>query len=291
MAEAGDPVMVVVGGGAIALGAAQELCALQGHRVVVVWRQDPDFGRAVESIGAVHIAAPRPDSTEALDRAGVRHAVTILALSPDDQLNLHAALLARNANPRIRIVLRQFNRTLAHKIELNLPNCSVLSLAWHSAATYAAAAIDPSCFRALQFPEPDGPLTGFATRIAESCGVGGETVVSAERILGVRFLRSMARQRFPATWSSPAGPRWSFMATSPGCRAARRADRPRAGTRLLAEGCGRNSTTAGATRLGSIRFSSGSHWQHSSCWFSALGISIPPLMAAGSTPSILWSRR
>ena len=152
MTEPGDPVMIVVGGGAIALSTTQELCALQGHRVVVLWRRDPDFTRAVEGIGAVHIAAARPDSTEALDRAGVRHALTILALSPDDQLNLHAALLARDANPRIRIVLRQFNRTLAHKIEQNLPNCSVLSLAWHSAATYAAAGIDPSCFRGLQFP-------------------------------------------------------------------------------------------------------------------------------------------
>jgi Trk K+ transport system NAD-binding subunit len=188
VAEPGDPVMIVVGGGAIVLGTAQELCALQGHRVVVLWRRDPDFTRAVESIGAVHIAAPRPDSAEALDRAGVRHAVTILALSPDDQLNLHAALLARDANPRIRIVLRQFNRTLAHKIEQNIPNCSVLSLAWHSAATYAAAGVDPSCFRGLQFPEPDGPLTGFATRIAGSCGVGGETVGDAERVLGVRVL-------------------------------------------------------------------------------------------------------
>jgi voltage-gated potassium channel Kch len=188
VAEPGDPVMIVVGGGAIVLGTAQELCALQGHRVVVLWRRDPDFTRAVESIGAVHIAAPRPDSAEALDRAGVRHAVTILALSPDDQLNLHAALLARDANPRIRIVLRQFNRTLAHKIEQNIPNCSVLSLAWHSAATYAAAGVDPSCFRGLQFPEPDGPLTGFATRIAGSCGVGGETVGDAERVLAVRVL-------------------------------------------------------------------------------------------------------
>ena len=188
MSDPGDPVMIVVGGGAIAFGTTQELCALQGHRVVVLWRRDPDFTRAIEEIGAVHIAAARPDSTEALDRAGVRHAVTILALSPDDQLNLHAALLARDANPRIRIVLRQFNRTLAHKIEQNLPNCSVLSLAWHSAATYAAAGLDPSCFRGLQFPERDGPLTGFATRVAESCGVGGETVRDAERALGVRVL-------------------------------------------------------------------------------------------------------
>jgi hypothetical protein len=169
VAELDDLVMIVVGGGAIALSTAQELCALKGHRVVVVWTRDPDFARTVEAIGAVYVGA-RPDSVEALDRAGVRHAVTILALSPDDQLNLHAALLARDANPRIRIVLRQFNRTLAHKIEQNLANCSVLSLAWHSAATYAAAAMDSSCFRGLQFPEPDGPLTGFVTRIAEDSG-------------------------------------------------------------------------------------------------------------------------
>src|SRR5215472_5522144 len=180
--------MIVVGGGAIALTTAQELCSREGHRVVVLWRRDPDFAHSVENIGAVFIAAARPDSSEGLDRAGVRHAITILALSPDDQLNIHAALLARDANPRIRIVLRQFNRTLAHKIEQNLPNSSVLSLPWHSAATYAAAAVDPDCFRGLQFPEPDGPLTGFATRVAESCGVVGETVAGAERVLGARIL-------------------------------------------------------------------------------------------------------
>ena len=196
MAAPDDPVMIVVGGGAVALSTAEELCTLHGHRVVVLWRRDPDFGRAVESIGAVFIAAARPDSAEGLDHAGVRHAITILALSPDDQLNLHAALLARDANPRIRIVLRQFNRTLAHKIEQNLPNCSVLSLAWHSAATYAAAAIDPSCFRGLQFPEPDGPLTGFVARIAENCRAAGDTVAQAERTLGARILAVDGKTEF-----------------------------------------------------------------------------------------------
>ena len=196
-AEPADPVMIVVGGGAIALSTVQELCAMQGHRVVVLWRRDSDFARAVESIGAVFIAAARPDSSEGLDRAGVRHAITILALSPDDQLNLHAALLARDANPRIRVVLRQFNRTLAHKIEQNLPNCSVLSLAWHSAASYAAAAVDSSCFRGLQFPQPDGPLTGFAVRIAEDCGVAGDIVVQAERTLGARVVAVDGATDFP----------------------------------------------------------------------------------------------
>jgi len=36
-----DPVMIVVGGGAIALGTAQELCTLQGHRVVAAYPRLP----------------------------------------------------------------------------------------------------------------------------------------------------------------------------------------------------------------------------------------------------------
>ncbi len=182
-----EPVIIVVGGDALALGTAQELCVLQGHHVVVLWRRDPDFARAVEAVGAVFMAG-QPDTPETLAQAGVARAITILALSGDDQLNLHAALLARDANPAIRIVLRQFNRRLARKIEQNLPECSVVSLAWHSAATYAAAALDPSCFRGLQFPEPDGPLTGFATRIAENCGVGDLTVAQAEQNLSARIV-------------------------------------------------------------------------------------------------------
>jgi voltage-gated potassium channel Kch len=182
-----NPVVIVVGSDALALGTARELCALQGHHVVLLWPGDAEFGRAVEEVGAVFIAG-RPDTIETLGRAGVAQAITILALSPDDQLNLHVSLLARDANPAIRIVLRQFNRRLARKIEQNLTNSSVLSLAWHSAATYAAAAIDPACFRGLQFPEPDGPLAGLASRNAEACGAAGLTVAQAEAMLSARIL-------------------------------------------------------------------------------------------------------
>ena len=181
------PAVIVVGGDALALNTAREICGLQGHRVTVLWHNDGEFARAVETIGARFVAGA-PERFDSLQRAGVAEAVSILALSADDQLNLRAALRARDANPKIRIVLRQFNRTLARKIEQNLPDCSVVSLAWQSAATYAAVALDPTCFRGLQFPEPDGPLTGFATRQAGECGVAGETLVAGERALDARIL-------------------------------------------------------------------------------------------------------
>jgi Trk K+ transport system NAD-binding subunit len=179
--------LIVVGGDTLALSTARELCLLSGNRVVVLWPEDGEFARAVAEVGAVFVAG-RPDSRDGLEAASVAEAVAILALSRDDQLNLQAALRARDANPRIRIVLRQFNRTLAAKIEQNLADSSVLSLAWHSAATYAAAALDPSCFFGLQFPEPDGPLTGFAMRLAEDDRIAGQSVVKAEQALGARIV-------------------------------------------------------------------------------------------------------
>lgn len=182
-----DPAMIVVGDDAFALNVAAEILVLHGHRVTVLWHSGADFARAVEKVGATFLAG-RPDSAEGLERAGVAKAVTILALSRDDRLNLHAALRARDANPQIRIVLRQLNRSLARKIEQNLENCSVLSPALHSAATYAAAAVDPTCFRGLQFPEGEGPLAGFARRLAGDCGVAGLTLAQAEQKLAVRLV-------------------------------------------------------------------------------------------------------
>lgn len=183
----GRPTMIVVGGDSLALNAAHELALIPDHRVVVLWPADSAFAAAVEACGAVSVAA-RPESPEGLDAAGVEHAISILALARDEQLNLQVALRARDANPQIRIVLRQFNRTLAAKIEQNLPDCSVLSLAWHSAATYAACALDPSCFRGLQFPERDGPLTGLARRVAERGSLAGQSIADAERTLDARII-------------------------------------------------------------------------------------------------------
>src|SRR5437016_9318472 len=201
-----DLLMIIVGGDALALSTARELSLLQCRRIVVLWPADLEFASAVEAVGAQFIAG-RPDSRAGLEMAGVSDAVTILALSHNDQLNLQAALRARDANPHIRIVLRQFNRTLAAKIEQNLSDCSVLSLAWHSAATYAAAALDPSVFRGLQFPERDGPLTGFAARTADGEDFAQRTVEEAEAVLGARIVAIDGNVEITGGDDIPAGAR------------------------------------------------------------------------------------
>jgi len=56
-----DLLMIIVGGDALALSTARELCQLRGRRIVVLWPADAEFARAVEGVGADFVAG-RPDS-------------------------------------------------------------------------------------------------------------------------------------------------------------------------------------------------------------------------------------
>lgn len=176
----------MVGGDDLALRVCEELCTTRGHEVVLLWHADERAEKRVLACGARYCAQP-PSETESLRAVGVEHAAVIMPVAADDRLNLQIALKARDMNPQIRIVLRQFNRALGRKIAQNVPNCAVVSPASHAAATYAAAAIDPGCLFALQFPDVEGPLVGFSERRAADFGLGDTSVAAAERRLGVRI--------------------------------------------------------------------------------------------------------
>jgi len=179
--------IVILGGDVLARRVCEELMETDGQAVTVLWERDDDLAEAVRRCGADFLARSG-DERESLLGAGIRAADVLIAVSEDDHLNLQFALTARDLNGAIRVVLRQFNRTLGRKIEQNLPNCSVISLASHSAATYASAAADRTCFYGVQFPDIDGPLVGFFARGAGELGVGGSTVAQTEAHLGVRVL-------------------------------------------------------------------------------------------------------
>lgn len=164
-----SPLILVVGGDALTERVCAELTATAGHDVRVVWP-----------------VSTHPD--DELKAAGVLGAASILALSSDDALNLAVALRARMLNRAIRIVLRQYNPLLGSKIEQNVPNCTALSPAAHSAATYAGAALDPGCFFALRFPAEAGPLLGFTQTSGTALGAAGFTVLETESRLGLRVL-------------------------------------------------------------------------------------------------------
>jgi Trk K+ transport system NAD-binding subunit len=168
------PLILVVGGDALAVRVCEELCSTQGHRVALVWPHDHELAKQLERIKCEYLPFA-PNDYESLRSVGVPDATSLMALAEDDRVNLQVALKARDINPKIRVVLRQFNRTLARKIEQNLPNCSVLSLASHAAATIVGAALDQSSFYSLQFPDLDGVLCGFSQRPAGLFGITGSS--------------------------------------------------------------------------------------------------------------------
>jgi Trk K+ transport system NAD-binding subunit len=184
---AGVPNVIIVGGDALALRVCEELSASTVRTVTVLWTYDDALATRVARCGATFVAWGSDDD-ESLRGAGVLEASSLVALSSDDHLNLQLALRARDLNPALRLVLRQFNRTLGRKIEQNLADTSVLSISSLSAATYACSAVDRDCFYGVQFPDIDGPLAGFARRSAEAAGVVGQTVAEAERSLDERIV-------------------------------------------------------------------------------------------------------
>ncbi len=188
--------IVIVGGDALAERVCEELMGHSGQRVTLLWNDDRDVRARVERLGATF--APIADNErEALLGADVLSADVIIALTEDDHFNLRFALTARDLNASIRLVMRQFNRTLGRKIEQNLADCSVISLSSVSAATYASVAVDPACFYGLQFPDIDGPLTGFFRASAQAAGVAGQSVADAEAQLDARIVAHNGRTQFP----------------------------------------------------------------------------------------------
>jgi Trk K+ transport system NAD-binding subunit len=181
------PLIILVGEDRLTEQVCAELTATTGHDVRVMWEMSEERREVFRSLAA-SVTALAPATDAALLAAGVTSAASILTLSPDDGLNLSVALRARVLNPNIRLVLRQFDPVLGRKLEQNLADCTVLSLAAHAAATYAGAAIESACTFAVRFPESDGPLVGFSQYAAAELAIEGMSVAEAEARVQARIV-------------------------------------------------------------------------------------------------------
>ena len=223
-----ETLIIVVGGDYLAYEICREILKTAGQRVALIWKHDEERAARLLATEAALLTREYPHSfthyvLDPADAASLRQAglespgspdqpnFCIVAVSQDDRLNLRVALLARDINERIRVTIRQFNPVLGHKIQEGLKyNCTAISPAAHAAATYAASAVDRSCFYALPFPtletlvarvvhrkthageEPTadygGGVFGFCERSAADFGIAGMTVAEAEGRLRARIV-------------------------------------------------------------------------------------------------------
>ena len=63
-----------------------------------------------------------------LAEAGIEGAAALALVYDDDETNIRAALTARRLNPRLRLVLRLYNRRLGQRMEELLDQAAVLAV-------------------------------------------------------------------------------------------------------------------------------------------------------------------
>ncbi len=157
----------------------------------------------------------RPEGHVLLD-AGLRGATALLAVSEVDEVNLGAALAAREASPGVRLVIRQFNTRLARLLAQHLPDADILSLSALAAPTFALSALTPGVLFAHSFGDetlvlrelpPGEPVPAGARVVAnETPGAGeGPAVAGGDPVEGLRLVASDGRdlQPYPQPGSGP----------------------------------------------------------------------------------------
>jgi Trk K+ transport system NAD-binding subunit len=133
----------VCGGDALALRLAEELTVrYEGDVAVVLPSARSGHGPRIAALpGVVLVEADRVDAG-ALRRAEIDRAAALALVTQDDAGNVDLALLARELNPTVRVVLRMFNMNLGAGVRELLGDCEVLSTSEIAAPSFVAAALD-----------------------------------------------------------------------------------------------------------------------------------------------------
>ncbi len=142
-----------------------------GQKVVVIERHaDGQFLDEVRRDGSpLLIGDARREAM--LEDANISRARAIVLATNDDLANLEVALDARRVAPKIRVVLRMFDQTMANKIAKGFDIHIAMSQASMSAPAFATAAIEPSIVTSFVVDDTliviqrwcvrkDGPLCG-----------------------------------------------------------------------------------------------------------------------------------
>ena len=146
--------LVLCGADALVFTLAEEL-ANSRHRIRITVltphriRADvPDLAQLADR-GVEWIKVDRLDE-RAFREAGLTAAAALALVMPDDMVNLHAALCAREVEENLRVVVRMFNTALGQSVVRLFPDCAVLSDAEMAAPAFVAAALGevaPTHFR------------------------------------------------------------------------------------------------------------------------------------------------
>lgn len=130
--------IIVVGLGKVGFRIVNGLLELRENVVII---EEQANSPLLDEIRALNIPVIHGDGRQSktLKEAGIQHARAFIAATSNDLANLDAALTARDINPKVRVVLRIFDDTLASKFgeKFHMPCVSTAKVA---APAFIAAA-------------------------------------------------------------------------------------------------------------------------------------------------------
>lgn len=176
--------VVVVGVGKVGIQVIKGLVQLREAVVAVERRPDAPFLDEAEGL-RVPVITGDARQTLALQKAGIAKAKAVVLATDDDLANLDAALTSRDLNPRIRVVMRLFDDTLAAKVggAFHLP---AISPSHVSAPAFIAAATGRKVYQSFEMDGQALHITDLT--VCPTSGLVGRTVGAVQEQLGVNLV-------------------------------------------------------------------------------------------------------
>jgi Trk K+ transport system NAD-binding subunit len=132
--------VVVCGLGRVGTAVAARLKS-RGVPVVAIERTEDAIGvLRARQLKIPVIIAPASNAS-AQELAGIGRAEAVLAVTDDEAVNLEIALVAKDANPDVRVVARVFDHDLASRVERRLKLGATRSVSMLAAPAFAAASL------------------------------------------------------------------------------------------------------------------------------------------------------
>lgn len=199
--------IVLIGLGHVGFRVLDELLA-RGRQVIVV--ESKDGGQFVEEARARGVPLVIGDARREslLRELGIEHASCVIACTNDDLANLEVAIDARQINPQIRLVMRFFDQTVAHKLGKAFSVDSTFSTSALAAPLFAAAALDEKVLGAYRIG--DTVMVSVQIDVDVGSPLVGKTLLDAEQhldaaVVGLRRKGQPPTHRFRRSEALAAG--------------------------------------------------------------------------------------
>lgn len=146
--------VIVFGAGHVGMRVIIELTQM-GYDVVVI-DDDPDDG-VEETLQKLQVPLIIADgrTTQALEKSGLRRAISFVACTGNDHTNLEAIMKARDMSPGIRIVARMWDDQFANQIKQFMNVQTVMSSSNLAAPAFAGAALGIEITQTLRVGDVD----------------------------------------------------------------------------------------------------------------------------------------